>query len=82
MSWSDESLVADHRNFYKVDKWSRDGQRVERMLFAGSPPLSVRMRAVIEAAPYIHPKLSAPTVGRDDFATMLERASNRARMRG
>jgi hypothetical protein len=44
-----------------------------------SPPLSVRMRAVIEAAPYIHPKLSATaTVGRDDSATMLERASNRS----
>jgi hypothetical protein len=38
--WSDEEtdepLIADHRNFYKVEKWSRDGQRVERMLFAGN----------------------------------------------
>ena len=29
--WSDEEtdepLIADHRNFYKVEKWSRDGQR-------------------------------------------------------
>jgi hypothetical protein len=38
--WSDEEtdepLLADYRNFYKVEKWSRDGQRVERMLFAGN----------------------------------------------
>jgi hypothetical protein len=31
-NWSDEEtdepLVADHRNFYKVEKWSRDGERV------------------------------------------------------
>jgi hypothetical protein len=38
--WSDEEtdepLVADHRNFYKVEKWPKDGHRVERMLFAGN----------------------------------------------
>jgi hypothetical protein len=32
-NWSDEEtdepLIADHRNFYKVEKWSRDGQRHE-----------------------------------------------------
>ena len=33
---TDEPLLADHRNFYKVEKWSRDGQRVARMLFAGN----------------------------------------------
>ena len=33
---TDEPLLADHRNFYKVERWSRDGQRVERMLFAGN----------------------------------------------
>jgi hypothetical protein len=26
---TDEWLIADHRNFYKVEKWSRDGHRVE-----------------------------------------------------
>ena len=26
----------DRRNFYKVEKWSRDGQHVEEMLFAGN----------------------------------------------
>ena len=39
-NWSDEQtdepLIADHRNFYKVEKWTKDGTRVERMLFAGS----------------------------------------------
>ena len=39
-NWSDEEtdepLIADHRNFYKVEKWSRDGQRVTESLFAGS----------------------------------------------
>ena len=30
--WSDEEttepLIADHRNYYKVEKWTRDGQKV------------------------------------------------------
>jgi hypothetical protein len=38
--WSDEEteepLIADHRNFYKVEKWTKDGQRVVEMVFAGS----------------------------------------------
>jgi hypothetical protein len=32
---TDEPLLADHRNYYKVEKWTKDG-RVERMLYAGS----------------------------------------------
>ena len=39
-NWSheetDDPLHADLRNFYKVEKWSRDGQRVEELLFAGN----------------------------------------------
>ena len=39
-NWSDEEtdepLIADHRNFYKVEKWSRDGERVTELLLAGS----------------------------------------------
>jgi hypothetical protein len=39
-NWSDEQtdepLIADHRNYYKVEKWTKDGARVERMLYAGS----------------------------------------------
>ena len=26
---TDDPLYADQRNFYKVEKWSRDGQRIE-----------------------------------------------------
>jgi hypothetical protein len=33
---TDDPLHADRRNFYKVEKWSRDGQRVEEMPFAGN----------------------------------------------
>jgi hypothetical protein len=37
--WSDEETtepqIADHRNYYKVEEWTKDG-RVERMLYAGS----------------------------------------------
>jgi hypothetical protein len=40
MAWSDEEtdepLIADHRNYHKVEKWSRDRQRVVELLFAGS----------------------------------------------
>ena len=32
---TDEPLIADHRNFVKVEKWSKDG-KVERTLYAGS----------------------------------------------
>jgi hypothetical protein len=33
---TDDPLYADRRNFYKVEKWSRDGQRIEELLFAGN----------------------------------------------
>jgi hypothetical protein len=33
---TDDSRYADQRNFYKVEKWSRDGQRIAELLFAGS----------------------------------------------
>jgi hypothetical protein len=32
---TDDPIHADRRNFYKVEKWTRDGQRVVEMLFAG-----------------------------------------------
>ena len=31
-----EPLKADDRNFYKVEKWTKDGTKIERMLYAGS----------------------------------------------
>jgi hypothetical protein len=38
--WSDEEtddpLIADHRNFYKVEKWTRDGMKVDSLLYAGN----------------------------------------------
>jgi hypothetical protein len=49
-------------------------------------PLSVRLRAAVEAAPYEHPKFTAVAVGHltaEDFATRLDRAveaSNRAKL--
>jgi hypothetical protein len=39
-NWSDEEttdlLIADDRNHYKVEKWTKDGSKVDRMLYAGS----------------------------------------------
>jgi hypothetical protein len=45
-------------------------------------PLSVRMRAAIEAAPYKHPKLSATAIATMDgksFAEALERCIERSK---
>jgi hypothetical protein len=33
---TDDPLLADRRNFFKVELWTRDGQHVERLLFAGN----------------------------------------------
>ncbi len=33
---TDDPLVADRRNFFKVELWTRDGRHVERLLFAGN----------------------------------------------
>ena len=42
-------------------------------------PLSVRMRAAIEAAPFIHPKLSVTAqMNSEDFAAAMERATRRS----
>ena len=32
---TNEPLIADHRNFYKVEKWTKDGTKVDHMLHAG-----------------------------------------------
>ena len=38
--WSDEetknALYADDRNFYKVETWTKDGTKVDRLLYAGN----------------------------------------------
>jgi hypothetical protein len=33
---TDDPHYANDRNFYKVELWTADGQRVERMLYAGN----------------------------------------------
>ena len=32
---TDDPLRADDRNFYKVEKWTRDGMRVDSLFYAG-----------------------------------------------
>jgi hypothetical protein len=38
--WSDDEtdqpLIADDRNYYKVEKWTKEGTKVDHMLYAGS----------------------------------------------
>ena len=31
-----DPLVADVRNFYKVEKWTQDGMKVDSLLYAGN----------------------------------------------
>jgi hypothetical protein len=33
---TNEPLIAEDRNYYKVEKWIKDGSKVDRMLYAGS----------------------------------------------
>jgi hypothetical protein len=33
---TDNPLNADQRNFYKLEKWTNDGMKVDRLLYAGS----------------------------------------------
>jgi hypothetical protein len=33
---TDNPLLADDRNYYKVEKWTKDGGKVDRMLYAGT----------------------------------------------
>ena len=44
--WSGEEtndpLVADVHNFYKVEKWMRDGTKVDSLLYAGNNPDKAR----------------------------------------
>jgi hypothetical protein len=47
---TDNPLLADDRNVYKVEKWTKDGAKIERMLYAGNdlerqwPPTTERER--------------------------------------
>jgi hypothetical protein len=33
---TDDPVYADQRKFYKVEKWTRDGMQIERMIYAGN----------------------------------------------
>ena len=57
---TDEPLIADHRNFYKVELWTKDEQRIERMVFADS--------SLDKARAYRRFRPEAPTGAADDQA--------------
>jgi hypothetical protein len=50
---TNDPVIADHRNFYKVEKWMRDGSKVDHMLYAGSS--LDKAREVFAAAIYYRP---------------------------
>jgi hypothetical protein len=52
---TDEPLIANDRNYYKVEKWTKDGSKVERMLYAGSN--LDKAREVYAAAIYHRPRI-------------------------
>jgi hypothetical protein len=58
-----DPLVADVRNFYKVEKWTRDGTKVDSLLYAGNS--LGRARSVFEQAikhrPRIRPTMRQQT---------------------
>jgi hypothetical protein len=33
---TDEPLIADQRNYYKVEKWTKDESKIDRLLHAGN----------------------------------------------
>ena len=50
-----DPLVADARNFYKVEKWTRDGTKVDSLLYAGNS--LGRARAAFESAIKHRPRI-------------------------
>jgi hypothetical protein len=52
---TNDPLIADHRNFYKVEKWTKDGSKVDRLLLAGSD--LDKAREVFAAAIYHRPRI-------------------------
>jgi len=48
-------LKADALNFYKVEKWTKDGTKVDRMIYAGSS--LDKAREVFAAAIYHRPRI-------------------------
>ena len=52
---TNDPLIADHRNFYKVEKWTKDRSKVDRLLYAGSN--LDKAREVFAAAIYHRPRI-------------------------
>jgi hypothetical protein len=50
-----EPLSANDRNYYKVEKWTKDGSKVERMLYAGTN--LDKAREVFASAIYHRPRI-------------------------
>jgi hypothetical protein len=50
-----DPLVADLRNFYKVEKWTRDGTKVDSLLYAGNS--LGRARSMFEQAIKHRPRI-------------------------
>src|SRR6516162_10998354 len=50
-----DPLIADARNFYKVEKWTRDGTKVDSLLYAGNS--LGRARSVFERAIKHRPRI-------------------------
>jgi hypothetical protein len=52
---TDEPLIANDRNYFKVEKWTSDGSKVERLLYAGNSLL--RAESVFQAAIKHRPRI-------------------------
>jgi hypothetical protein len=50
-----DPLVADLHNFYKVEKWTKDGMKVDSLLYAGNS--RGRARSVFESAIKHRPRI-------------------------
>jgi hypothetical protein len=42
---TDSPDFADARNFYKVEKWTKDGSKVDSLLYAGNSAAPERLKA-------------------------------------
>ena len=75
--WSDEEtdnpLRADDRNFYKVEKWTKDGAKINRLLYAGSNLEKARKPF---AGAINRPRLAAPNAGRFYFLSRSQQGDS------
>jgi hypothetical protein len=52
---TNDLLIADARNYYKVEKWTKDGSKIDHLLYAGSS--QDKAREVFAAAIYHRPRI-------------------------